>query len=240
LQLAFLKSSVPNAEIPTDHLIYAVLYHTANKEGIRYIIWGSNIVTEAILPKSWGYNCLDLRNIRAIHKRFGKVKLKTFPQLSLSHLLYYIFVKRIRLVNILNYIPYNKKEALQIIKKEFGWKDYGAKHYESGYTRFFQGYILLKKNNVDKRRAHLSTLICSGQMTREKALEEIKSAPYPSEEMMNEDRDYVIKKLGISKEWFERIMNQPVRSATDFPNYNYIFRRKNIFVAFARKIARQE
>ncbi len=240
LQLAFLKSSVINAEIPSDHLIYAALFKIASKQKIRYIIWGSNIVTEAILPQSWGYNCLDSKFIRCIHKRFGKMRLRSYPLLSLLHLFYYIFIKRIRITCILNYIPYNKEKVLQFLKKNFGYQDYGLKHYESIYTRFFQGYILPTKNNIDKRRAHLSALICSGQIKRQEALEEIKKSPYPSKDKINQEKDYVIKKLGINKELFEKIMSQPIKSYKDFPNNDFIFKKKNIFVLIARKIARNE
>jgi len=237
LQLSFLRASISNAEIPTDHALVALLYHTAADKGIGYIISGGNIVTEAIMPESWGYDPKDLKFIKGIHKRFGKIKLKSFPQLTLFNWVDYTFVRRIKFIPILNYISYVKENAKKLIEKELGWKDYGLKHYESIYTRFFQGYILPKKFNVDKRRAHLSTLICSGQMSREEALKEMQHSPYPSEKMMEEDKEYVIKKLGLSREEFARIMSAPIKGFQDYPNNHSLFTKLNFFVKLAKKKA---
>jgi len=237
LQLSFLRASISNAEIPTDHALVALLYHTAADKGIGYIISGGNIATEAIMPESWGYDPKDLKQIKGIHQRFGKIKLKTFPQLTLFDWVYYTFVRRIKFIPILNYIPYVKENAKKLIEKELNWKDYGLKHYESIYTRFFQGYILPKKFNVDKRRAHLSTLICSGQMSREEALKEMERSPYPSEKMMEEDKEYVIKKLGLSREEFARIMSLPIKNFQDYPNNHSLFTKLNFFVKLAKKKA---
>jgi len=137
----------------------------------------------------------------------------------------------------LNYIPYVKENAKKLIEKELNWKDYGKKHYESIYTRFFQGYILPRKFNIDKRRAHLSTLICSGQMSREEALKEMERSPYPSEKMMEEDKEYVIKKLGLSREEFARIMSLPIKNFQDYPNNHSLFTKLNFFVKLAKKKA---
>jgi len=137
----------------------------------------------------------------------------------------------------LNYIPYIKKDAKKLIEKELNWKDYGGKHCESIYTRFFQGYILPRKFNIDKRRAHLSTLICSGQMTREEALKEMQHSPYPSEETEKEDKEYVIKKLGLSREEFEKIMSGPIKGYQDYPNNHCLFTKLNFFVKLAKKKA---
>ena len=237
LQLSFLRASISNAEIPTDHAIVALLYHTAAEKGIRYIISGGNIVTEAIMPESWGYDPKDLKFIKSIHKKFGKIKLKTFPQLTLFDWVYYTFVKRIRFIPILNYIPYIKKDAKKLIEKELNWKDYGGKHYESVYTRFFQGYILPTKFGFDKRRAHLSTLICSNQIGREEALKEMQRSPYPSEKMMEEDKKYVIKKLGLTEKEFEEIMSAPIKGFRDYPNNYFLFSKLNFFVKLAKKKA---
>ena len=237
LQLSFLKASVPNCEIPTDHAIVSLLYHTATKKNIRYIISGGNIVTEAIMPFSWGYRNMDWKYIKSIHKKSGTVKLKTFPHLSLFDWVYYSFAKRIKVIPVLNYIPYVKQNAKKFIEKELGWKDYGPKHFESIYTRFFQAYILPTKFGFDKRKAHLSTLICSGQMTRQHALEEMKHSPYPNDQMLKEDRKYVLKKLGLTEQEFERIMFKPVRSFKEYPNNNFWFEKLNFVVVLAHKIA---
>ena len=136
LQLSFLNASVANCEIPTDHAIIALLFHTAAEKGIRYIISGGNIVTEATMPESWGYSNRDWRFIKGIHKEFGKIKFREYFHLNFFDCAYYIFVRRIKFVPILNYVPYVKKNAKKLIEKELGWRDYGGKHCESIYTRF--------------------------------------------------------------------------------------------------------
>jgi N-acetyl sugar amidotransferase len=218
LQLSFLKASVSDAEIPTDHAIIAIMYRMAAERRIP-IISGANIATEAILPTSWTYGIGDWKYIKSIHKRFGRVKLKSFPHFSRNDILYYTFVKGVKSIQLLNYVPYIKKDVMQVLEHELGWQYYGGKHYESIYTRFFQGYILPRKFNIDKRRAHLSNLICAEQMAREEALEEIKHDTY-LEDKVREDKEYVIKKLGLDKESFEEIMSLPVKTYLDYPNYN--------------------
>jgi len=236
LQLSFLKSSISNCEMITDHAITALMCQTAAKEKIKYIIHGGNIVTEAVLPKSWGYNNNDWRIIKGIQKKFGTVKLKKYSHLSLFNWLYYIFMKRIKFIPLLNYVPYVKKDAKKLLEKKLGWNDYGGKHYESIYTRFFQGYYLPVKFGFDKRRAHLSNLICSQQSTREEALEEISSDPYPTEEMKKRDREFVIKKLGLTEKEFENIISRPIKSFEDYPNNNFLFKKLNFFVNLSKKI----
>jgi len=173
LQLSFLKASVPNCEIPTDHAISAVLWNTANKFGVRHILNGSNLRTEGILPTSWTYTSYDLLHIEAVHRKFGNRALKTFPKLGFTKFAYYVLLSRIHVTNLLNYIDYHKETAIRKIQDELDWRNYGGKHYESVWTRFYQGYYLPAKFGYDKRRAHLSTLVASGQMTREEALQEM-------------------------------------------------------------------
>ena len=236
LTLSFLKASVINSEVPTDHAINAILFRKASELDIRYIVTGSNIVTEATMPKSWGYSNTDWRHIKGIHKRFGKVKLRTFPKLTLFDWAYYILVKRIKFIPILNYMNYNREQTKAFLHRELGWKDYGGKHFESIYTRFFQAYILPKKFNIDKRRAHLSSMICSRQITREQALKEMESNPYP-QELLQEDRRFVLKKFGLSDKEFKDIMSAPIRSFRDYPNNKFWFDKLKFFVQFARKRA---
>lgn len=220
LQLSYLKSGVINIEVLTDHAIWAILYKVANESGIKYILWGTNVATEAILPQSWGYEGSDLVNIKDIHSRFSKVKLKTFPTLSMLEFLYYHYVKGIRIVSLLNYVAYKKKEAKPFLQNELGWKDYSGKHGESTFTYFYQSYILPRRLGVDKRRAHLSCLICSGEITREEALEELEK-PLFTEQELRENKEYTLKKLGLTEEEFENYMDLPVRSHLDFKT-NYI------------------
>jgi len=236
LQLSFLKASVINAEIPTDHAIVALLYHTAAKLGVRFVISGGNINTEGIMPESWCYNARDLRHVMGVHKRFGTKELKTFPKISLFYWVYYTFGKGIKFWPILNYLSYNKEEAKQLLKSELGWREYGYKHYESIYTRFYQGYILYKKFNVDKRRAHLSTLICSGEITRSQALKELENEPYPLDQM-EQDKEYVCKKLGVTVKDFDALMAQPCRSHLDYPNSKALYDRLAFFVQRAKLMA---
>lgn len=235
LQFAFLKASVSDAEIPTDHAIQGVLYKIAAEEGISYILTGGNFVTEGILPVSWTYGVWDWRYIRNVHKRFGVHKLREYPHYSLMDWVYYVMVRKIRNIHLLDYLPYVKKEVIKVLEKDLGWKYYGGKHYESIYTRFFQGFILPRKFNIDKRRAHLSTLIMSGGMTREEALEELNEPPY-SESLQEEDKEYVLKKLGLTGKDFTEIMSLPVKNHKDYPTSEFFIRNFKIFVRLARKM----
>lgn len=235
LQLSFLKASTPDAEAPTDHSIAAVLFQEAAKRGIRYVISGGNVVSEAILPQSWAYGAFDWRYIRSIHQRFGTVPLKTFPHFSLTDLMRYVWRHKIRFVRILNYLPYHREQAIQTLEKELRWKYYGGKHYESIYTRFFQGYILPKKFNIDKRKAHLSTLICAGQITREEALKAMEPNPY-TEEMQKSDREYVIKKFGLTENEFEHIMSLSTKRFLDYPTYYSFLKNSRGLVRIAKRL----
>jgi N-acetyl sugar amidotransferase len=224
LQLSFLSASTPDAEIPTDHGILAVLHKVASKNNVKHILLGHNYSTEAILPNAWGYGYFDARYIQDVHSKFGKVKLKTYPLMSLAKFIFYTQVKKIKINPILNYIDYNKSEAMDLIENKLGWVNYGGKHYESIYTRFFQAYILPRKFNIDKRRAHLSTLINSNQMTRDQALEELKQPIFDPTGLKN-DKEYVIKKLGLTSDEFESIMEKPVKSFHDYKNIYKLFER---------------
>jgi len=217
LQLAFLKASTPDGEIPTDHAIMALLFKVANEHGIKYIINGNNFATESVLPATWSYGHIDWLYIRTINKRFGSGKLKSYPYITPLKYAYYTFIKRIRIVSILNYLPYNKEEAMALLKEKLDWKYYGGKHYESIYTRFFQGYILPQKFNIDKRKAHLSSLIFSNQITRDAALQELQKPVYP-QGMLEEDKIFVQKKLELSPSEFDQILSAPTKTYRDYPN----------------------
>ncbi len=223
LQLAFFRASVVDLEIPTDHAMLATLYKLAIEHDIKYILSGHNNATELILPERWYYNKRDHVHIRAINKRFGRLPLKTFPLLSTA-LKLQVQKRGIESVTLLNYLDYNKEKAKQTIKEELGWKDYGGKHYESIFTRFYQGYILVEKFGVDKRKAHLSNLICSGQITRPQALEEINKPPY-NKDLFDADFAFVLKKLGLTTEHFEALMRAPVRLHTDYPVDTSVYKR---------------
>lgn len=223
LQLAFLKASVANCEIPTDHAIVALMYGMAAKAGVRYIISGGNLATESIMPDVWMHDAKDLRFLKAIHRRFGTRPLKTFPTQGYLGLAWNVLARRIRYVGILNYVDYNKEDAVRILEDELGWRKYEAKHFESIYTRFFQGYLLPRKFNMDKRRPHLSSLIVSGQMTRVEALAELEGDPY-NPKLADEDAEYIRQKFGLSAEEFGAIMDAPVRRSDDYPNSERLLR----------------
>lgn len=227
LQLSFLKASVPDAEIPTDHAIWALLYRTAAKFGTRYIISGTNISTESILPKSWTYGITDWHYIRSVHRRFGSKGLRSVPHSSLARFAWYVLVKRIKTVSLLNSVSYDKASIVAELEREIGWRNYGGKHHESVYTRFFQSYILPRKFGIDKRRAHLSSLIISGQMTRTDALLALEQ-PIAPREAIQQDLEFVAKKFELSVQDFKSLLDAPIRSYRDYPNSDRFLERLKI------------
>jgi N-acetyl sugar amidotransferase len=178
LQNAFIKSGTPNIEIPTDHILLATTYEMADKYGVKYILSGGNVATESIMPPSWGYNARDLVHIKDIYKRFTGKKLTGLPLISLLKWNWYKWVKRIKIVYLLDYLEYNRDEAIKILAEKYGYKDYGDKHQESEFTKWFQNFYLYKKFGFDKRLAHYSSMIVSGQMTREQAQERLLEQVY--------------------------------------------------------------
>lgn len=225
-QLSFLKAGVPNIEAPTDHAINAILYRMAAKYNIKFLISGGNLETESVMPAEWVYDNRDWKQIKGIHKKFGQVKQNTYPFYSLWNLFYYIFIKRIKFVKILNYAPFNKKEAMKLLQRELDWTPYAGKHYESTFTKFFQAYILPTKFGYDKRRAHLSSLVLAGQMTREDALEEMHKELYPPLEL-KQDKEFVLKKFNLSEAEFERIMSEKPKDHRHYPSHRILFENVN-------------
>lgn len=223
LQLAFLRASVIDIEMITDHAILASLYKIAMDNNIKFILSGVNFVTESILPPSWIHNKQDHLHILAINNLFGTRPLKKFPLLN-SFMKFKMQWSGIQSVALLNYFPYVKADVKETITRELQWRDYGGKHYESVFTRFYQGYILPEKFGVDKRKAHLSNLICSGQITKEAALAELAKPSYP-EELRKTDYEFVLKKLGLTPQEFETIMQLPVKKHTDYPVDADIYQR---------------
>jgi N-acetyl sugar amidotransferase len=215
IQLAYLRASVVDIEVVSDHAIFATMYKLAKEHKTGYIISGTNIVTEHIMPQSWLFQKMDFTNLKDIHNRYGKIKLKTYPTFDFKKFVYYSSILRLNPVSILNYVPYNKKKVKEIIKQELDWRDYGGKHYESVFTKFYQAYILPEKFKIDKRKAHLSTLICSDQLTREEALEELEQPLYSPGDLKN-DKEYVLKKFGLTHTEFEEIMHLPIKKHEDF------------------------
>jgi N-acetyl sugar amidotransferase len=217
LQLAFLRASVPEIETPTDIAIPAALHQVAAEHGIRFIFAGGNYVTEGILPRTWHYDAKDVRFLRGVHRRFGTRKLATFPTFGFVKETYYKFVKGIRFVYVLNYVPYSKTEAMRTLEEELGWEYYGGKHYESTITGFVQSYILPVKFQIDYRRATLSSQICAGEVTREVALEILQEPPFEPARVQKE-KVYVAKKFGITLEEMDAILAEPPKTHRDYPN----------------------
>ncbi len=217
LQLSFLKASVPEAETPTDIAIPATLHYFATKYNVKYILSGGNFATEGILPKSWHYNAKDIKYLNHIQKTFGGKRLKKFPTFGYKKEMYNKLIKGIRMVYPLNYVPFAKDDAIDLLKEKFDWKYYGGKHYESKYTKFIQSYYLYQKFGIDYRRATLSSQICVGEIDRYAAIEQLKRKPFDTFKI-EEEKQYISKKFGISKDKFDEILNLPAKWYWDYPN----------------------
>jgi hypothetical protein len=198
LQRAYLRASVVDIEVPTDHLVNGALHRLAARNGIKAILSGTNWATEWLMPPNWNYRKQDLVNLSAIHRRFGTIPLRHSTTFGIRHQLLYAYVRGIRTYPVLDLVNYSKAEQL-------GWRDYGGKHHESIFTRFYQGHILPRKFGIDKRKAHLSNLILTGEITRDAALAELQQPPYDAE-LQAQDRLYVAKKLQFTPEEFDAIL----------------------------------
>lgn len=230
LQLAFLKASTPDSEIPTDHAILSVLYQIANSKGIPTVFLGVNLVTESIHPRMWSYGHQDWIYIKALQRRFGSVRLRYFPHTSMWKYFYLFRIKKLQVVRLYDYVAFDRADVEALISRELGWRPYGGKHYESIYTRFFQGYLLPTKFGFDKRRAHLSSLVCAGQMTRDEALRALqKPALDPAEEQPL--LDYVAKKLRIARSELDAICQAPPLTYKDYPSSE-----NSLLVKFVKRI----
>lgn len=219
LQLAMFRAGIANQDIPQDHAFFANLYKFAVENGIKYILSGGNIATEAVFVDEWSSSAMDATNLKAIHKRFGKVPLRTFATVGfLQYYLVFPFLHGMRTLRPLNFLPYDKDQAIAELEK-VGWRSYGRKHGESRFTKFFQNHYLPTKFGFDKRRIHFASLVLSGQMTRDEALVRLEEPLYDPKELQA-DIAYFCKKLGVSREEFDRIMAQPNGHYTDFPNWN--------------------
>lgn len=218
LQLAFLKSGIANADTPTDHAFGYVAFTQAQKYGIKHILSGSNYVSESILPAAWEYTSDDATLLKSIHRRFGSVPLKTYPVMgALTRTLWYPYARGIATHRPLNYMPYHYAQAKAEITREVGWRDYGGKHYESVFTRWFQGYYLPQRFGYDKRIAHYTSLILAEEMSRDEALGLLSTSNY-DEQLRLQDHEFIAKKLGISVAELDEIVASPPRHYTDYRN----------------------
>lgn len=214
LQRSFLFASVPDAEVPTDWVIFSVLFAEAAQYNVKYIVHGHSFRTEGTTPLTWTY--MDGKYVQDVQRKFGKLKIKSFPNMSMTKYAYYSLIKKINQMRILYYYHYNEREVLRVLEEQLGWKNYGDKHHESKYTAFFQAYILTRKFNIDKRKLHYSAKVRNGQLTREDALEVIKKDPYTGG---MESLDYCLKKLDLSYDEFDKIMNDKPKSFLDYNSY---------------------
>lgn len=224
LHLAYLRSGIANQDVPQDHVFFASLYHFATRNGIRTILSGGNIATEGVFPKSWHGSAMDATNLKAIHKAYGTGRLKSYSTISFfDYYLWYPFVKKMRTVRPLNFMPYSKKQAVAELESTCGWRAYGRKHGESLFTKLFQNYYLPTKFGFDKRRPHLSSLIVSGQMSREEALAALAEPLFDAREI-EIDIAYFCKKLRISRTQFDAFMREPNRAYDDFDTWERHYR----------------
>lgn len=223
-QLAYIKSGVSNIDIPQDHAFIATLYNFADKYKIRYILNGGNFSTECVRnPLEFFYYGTDMPQIRDIQSRFGTRQLKNYPFSGiLRHKVYLRYIRRIQVVKPLNYFPYIKAEAMQFLSDTYGWQPYAQKHFESRFTKFYEGYWLPTKFGFDTRRVQYSSLILTGQMSREEALEKLKS-PAISDEEARQEFDYVAKKLDISSSELQEYLDSPNKSYRDYKNQEWMF-----------------
>lgn len=215
LQLSYLNASVVDIEALTDHAISAVILKIAKKYKINYILNGANIQTETTMPRSWNFSKIDHLNIRSIHKEFGKKKIDTYPIITPRERSLLNFFYNIEQLDLLNYVDYNQNTIVADLKTILGWEEYGDKHFENIWTRFYQGYILPTKFNIDKRKPHYSDLIFSGKIKKNEALVLMQNSNYING-LANNDYDYVLKKLELKQVQFESIMRLPVRSHFEF------------------------
>lgn len=224
LQLAFFKSGVPHIDTPQDHAFFATMYKFAEQYKVKYILTGANLSTECVRnPIEWMYYQSDSVQLRDIHRRFGSRPLKNFPVTSIFwHKLVLPYVKGIKVLRPLNYGPYIKQEAMTLLSERFGWQPYPQKHFESRFTRFYESYWLPKRFGYDVRKVQYSSLILTGQMTRDEAMEKLKQPPW-DETTIGHDLEFVANKLGISVDELNEYMNFPRKTYRDYKSQRWIY-----------------
>jgi aminotransferase len=235
LHLAYMNAGVANQDVPQDHIFFSTIYHFAAKHNIKYFLTGSNFSTEGIFPNSWHGDAMDAINLKAILRHNGSNRIRSYRTISFfQYYFWYPLVQRIKTVDLLNYMTYNKQDALEELVVELGYRPYGKKHGESFFTKLFQNYILPQKFGFDKRRPHLSSLIMSGQMTRDTAENMLREELYDPA-ALELDVGYFCKKLGISRHDFDQFMKEESRSHLEFDNWSSRYRAmKNCQRLFGR------
>jgi hypothetical protein len=234
LQVSFLRASVLNQDIPQDHVFFTTLYRTARTFDQRHFLSGVNYATESVVPSGFGFPYSDDRHLLAIHQRFGTGPLDSYPVMSLFEFLWLTRIrKQLTVHRPLNYIFYRKDDAVAVLKRDYNWKDYGGKHSESRFTKFYQDIYLPRKFAFDKRRLHLSSLIVSGQITRKEALLELTEPPLSSIQIRR-DIKYISKKLGLSAIELDELIDAPAVAHTTFPNRMELMRSLTLIKGMLR------
>lgn len=225
LQLAFFKSGVSHIDVPQDHAIFASMYRFATKYKVKYIFTGGNYSTECVRnPLEWMYYQSDSIQLRDIHRRFGSIPLKEFPVTNiLWHKIWLPYINGIRVFRALDYMPYNKEEAKELLTRDYGWQPYPQKHFESRFTRFYESYWLYERFGYDVRKVQFSSLILTGQMTREEALKQLKELPY-DKETIHQEFEYIANKLAITPEELRSYLNMPLRSYRDYRSQESVYK----------------
>lgn len=225
LQQAFFDADVIDVELLYDNAMLAVNYRLAARYGIRYILSGSNTATEGMrMPPNFNWNKFDRRNLRAIARSAG-VRVRSLPTIGVWSYVWHRLVRGTQWVPFLDFVDYNKQRCIEELVREIGYRPYPYKHYESIFTRFYQGFLLPEKFGVDKRRLHLSSLICSGQMTRDQAKELLTQSPYPDEDDLRVDIDYFLKKMGWSRHDLDAYLSRPARAHDTFDSEAALYAR---------------
>jgi len=224
LQLAFFKSGVPHIDVPQDHAFFATMYKFASKHKIKYILTGGNYSTECVRnPLEWMYYQSDSIQLRDIHKKYGTISLNTYPVTNiLWHKVYLPFIRGIKMIRPLDYLPYQKDEAMQLLVDKFGYQKYPQKHFESRFTRFYESYWLPERFGYDTRKVQYSSLILTGQMTRDEALEKLKEPAYDPETIHHEF-EFVANKLNISVEELRSYFDMPLKTFSDYKSQESIY-----------------
>lgn len=236
LMLAFLEADVIDVELLYDNAVHGVLYRLAKKFKIKFILMGSNFNTEGMLmPTSWSWNKWDNKNIKSIGKKFRNVKIKSYPLFGIKDYFLMKHFFKIKSISILDYLNYDKTLAVKELQNKYNYKPYPYKHYESIFTRFYQGHLLLKKFNVDKRIIHLSNLVLTDQMILEEAREKIKESPYPDEIQLKNDITYFLKKMEWSINDLEEYLKRPAVPHDHYPSNIILWKLfKNIYKKYGK------
>ncbi|WP_155417158.1 N-acetyl sugar amidotransferase [Pseudomonas brassicacearum] len=220
LQLSYMKAAVANQDVPQDHAFFSSMYHFAVKNDIKYILSGGNLATEAVFPDSWHGSAMDAINLKDIHKTYGSKPLRDYKTISFfEYYFWYPFAKGMRTVRPLNFMEYDKREAEKYLQETVGYRSYARKHGESIFTKLFQNYYLPTKFGYDKRKLHYSSMILSGQMSREEAIVKLAEPLYAADELEN-DIDYFCKKMRVNRQQFDELMQAPIHDYSDFKSWD--------------------